>query len=48
MSLAVEAEQPVRDVLWLANEHPDVIETLHAYLQWRAEQNKQQSKRKGR
>jgi hypothetical protein len=44
VQLAVEAEQSVRDVMWLDEYHPDVVETLRAYLQWRAEQNKRRNK----
>ena len=40
MNLAVEAGQPVGDLLTVAETHPDVIETLAAYLAWRQQQQR--------
>jgi len=38
--MAVEARQPLGDLLEVAERYPDVIETLGAYLRWRSEQTK--------
>lgn len=40
VSLAVEGGQQLGDLLSVAEHHPDVIETLGAYLRWRNERTR--------
>jgi hypothetical protein len=40
VSLAVESRQPIRDLLWMLDEHPSMVATLTEYLGWRADQMK--------
>jgi hypothetical protein len=42
--LAVESGQSMRDLMWAAEHHPDLIETVGAYVRWR---NDQQRRRHG-